>query len=75
MKEIVALDPLYKKVLNGEESAENDAGIEFDDRSDEETEKKPTEDVGVVAKKDKTKHRRENIPVERPDSDVDIDDI
>lgn len=75
MKDVVALDPLYKKVLNGEESAENDAGIEFDDRSDEETETKPTDATGVVAKKDKTKHRRENIPAERPDSDVDIDDI
>jgi len=74
MKEIVALNNLYKKVLQAEDSVGNDVGIEFDERSDEEEEKKPT-DTGVVAKKDKKKHNRENIPVERPDSDVDIDDI
>lgn len=75
MKEIVALDPMYKKVLHGEETADNDAGIEFDDRLDEEPENKPTDGTGVVAKKDKTKHKRENIPVEHPDSDIDINDI
>lgn len=75
MKEIVALDDTYKKVLNGEETEENDFGIEFDDRSDEEDENKPKADSGVVAKKDKVKHNRENIPVDRGDSDIDIDDI
>lgn len=75
MKEIVALDDTYKKVLYGEDSEENDVGIEFDDRSDDEVENKPKADTGVVAKKDKVKHNRENIPVDRGDSDVDIDDI
>ena len=74
MKDIVALEPMYKKVLRDEDSTENDVGIEFDDRSDEEAENKPKSDTGVVAKKDKLKHNRENIPVDYSD-DLDIDNI
>lgn len=75
MKEIVSLDNTYKKVLYGDTSEENEAGIEFDESSDNEDEDKPAGD-GIISKKDKKKHNRQNIPVEqRSDSEVDIDDI
>jgi hypothetical protein len=76
MKEIVSLNDMYRKVFYGEEDDGNDVGIEFDQQTDEEEEKKPT-DTGIVPKKDKVKHKRENIPVDHRDdnSDVDIDDI
>lgn len=74
MKEIVALDNTYKKVLYGDNTENADAGIEFDERADEEEEVKPAGDV--VSKKDKKKHDRQNIPVaQKDDSDIDIDDI
>jgi hypothetical protein len=76
MKDIVALDNTYKKVLYGEEDQDNDVGIEFDERSDEEQEEE-SKTSDVVSKKDKKKHNRENIPVDvsRDDLDLNIDDI
>lgn len=74
MKEIVSTNKMYKKVLSGEDVQNDDYGIEFDERSDEEEESKLTD---AVSKKDKKKHNRENIPVDisRDDLDVNIDDI
>lgn len=76
MKHIITLNDDYKKILGGDDERENDATIEFGEDSDEEEEKNPVGE-DVVSKKDKVKHKRENVPAERKEdvSDVDIDDI
>lgn len=75
MKQIITLNDDYKKILGGDEERENEATIEFGDDSDEE--EKPDVQEEVVSKKDKVKHKRENVPIERKEdlSDIDIDDI
>lgn len=77
MKDIVSLDSTYKKLLSGSTEDEDDVAVEFDERDEESLVKDQTE-LGVMNKKDKKKHNRQNIQVETNsdnDSDVNVDDI